>query len=89
MNDFETLLITSAYSKHSFGVLTHPTALLNTNHGHVTFETLKMRYLNTSLGRNTRRRSKHPQSFNETLLSTQKGVLKHSLFTVYRASTAL
>jgi len=42
-----------------------------------------MRCLNTSLRRNTRRRSKHPQSFNETLSSTQKGVLKHSLFTVY------
>jgi len=41
-----------------------------------------MRYLNTSLWRNTRPRSKHPQSFNETLSSTQKGVLKHSLFTV-------
>jgi len=42
-----------------------------------------MRYLNTSLWRNTRPRSKHPQSFNETLSSTQKGVLKHSLFTVW------
>jgi len=79
----ETLLITTAYSKHSFGVLTHPTPLLNTNHGHVTFATLKMRYLNTSLRRNTRPRSKHPQSFNKTPSSTQKGVLKHSLFTVY------
>jgi len=43
-----------------------------------------MCYLNTSLRRNTRPRSKHPQSFNETPSNTQKGILKHSLFTVWQ-----